>query len=499
MKRLADSVKGINTETAKAAKSFKEAGQGARGFADAVRAPGRATKDFASGLRDTIDEIERFTSMVRDIPDTVRGAIDDIKHLTVNMATLGLTIAKTRVPTLKLGAYFAGRFLKGLNSNRKAINALIKATGAYGLALKALTVGAVAFATKAMIDYSRELGKLRDELALTGRFIEVETEVLLGQSMAYERATGDAQGFVKALGQLEDARKRAIAGDETSIDFFEAIGVSEATIALINQTQAWELTKKAIDDGTLSYNQAATVLGRDVVTGLDDVEDALDDITEHEAARAGFVDRVFGPWVDIFDSIGDAADTAAFEIDQMGGELLDLLNPMNGGFLTTESRLEGINEQLGILSTFTEAFRGGSGPGTTTNPLDGFMFADIGVSGREWGLTNGPGPSSYRPPSVNTTSQNSLVNAPETQSAFLRAQQDILDAATGGINLGKRVTNTATTTGGGVGDTRDVLGQRSDRAFARLFEDAQRRAVRDAIDNADFNLSLIHIPSPRDS
>ena len=63
VKRLADSVKGINTETAKAAKSFKEAGQGARGFADAVRAPGRATKDFASGLRDTIDEIERFTSM----------------------------------------------------------------------------------------------------------------------------------------------------------------------------------------------------------------------------------------------------------------------------------------------------------------------------------------------------------------------------------------------------------------------------------------------------
>ena len=43
--------------------------------------------------------------------------------------------------------------------------------------------------------------------------------------------------------------------------------------------------------------------------------------------------------------------------------------------------------------------------------------------------------------------------------------------------------------GGGGVDTRDLLGERSDRAFARAFEDAQQRAVRDAIDNADFSLA----------
>ena len=50
----------------------------------------------------------------------------------------------------------------------------------------------------------------------------------------------------------------------------------------------------------------------------------------------------------------------------------------------------------------------------------------------------------------------------------------------------------AATSGGGGGggvDTRDLLGQRSDRAFSRAFEDAQRRAVTEAINAADFSLA----------
>ena len=80
VKRLADSVKGINTETAKAAKSFKEAGMGARGFGDAIRAPGRLVKDLGSGVKQTAEGIESFTKSMENASETLRNFNQTIKE-----------------------------------------------------------------------------------------------------------------------------------------------------------------------------------------------------------------------------------------------------------------------------------------------------------------------------------------------------------------------------------------------------------------------------------
>ena len=468
VKRLADSVKGINTETAKAAKSFKEAGQGARGFADAVRAPGRLTKDFASGLRDTITEIERFTSMVRDIPDTVRGAIDDIKHLTVNTALLGLSFTKSRQATLTLIHLGLKRLRKNMHDLLPTINKVVKATGLWEHAIRGvgigLGVGLVGAATKAVIGVTQ----FADSVKQQARFLDVSQGALAGQVMAYEAIGRSQEDAIATYTKLNTVLDEAQAGNETYIDLLTRVGIEQDNVANTDLETVFTKIKTAVDDGTLSYRDAAEVLGQDLTVAIDDVRDRQEALSNEAVDAAAWWQEQWEGAFDWWDDVQLATKELVFSI--VSGEAV------GGGSAGPTGSATGV--QLPSFDPNAPVY----------NPVTGKFVST----------------AANQPPSHLDPRARGVVTPTEMLSGGLQtgSAQDV--RARGAITPaelfrgfvsripGGTTRDTTTTTsggGGGVGDTRDVLGERNDRAFARLFEDAQRRAVRDAIDNADFSLA----------
>ena len=497
LKDFAKNIEAANKEAAKAARSFKEVGQGARGVGDLIRAPGRAIQDFGKGLKEVSQGVEEVTTTLAVLPSQLLVIKDNFQELATSLGVLGLSFSKTRVPTLKFGAYMAGKFLKGIKDNAKQLHVLAKAAGAYGIALKGLAIGGLAIATKAVINYSNELAKLSEEVQLQSKFLEINEGALFGQAKAYERVTGNTGDFVRTLEQLSAAQAKALAGDSEAIKFFEQIGISVSTLNNLNADQIWELTKKAVDDATLSYKEAAKVLDEELVVAIDDVNNSINRFSDNEAKNAGVVqgtlDRVWGPWKDIWNDSSSAIGNATTELDiflnrvsNESGQVLGFLNPINSALTLSKDLWGDINDEV---STFTEAFRGGSGPGTWfRGRMEGATVSETtnAVAAGEQAILlsvfQGMNAGSLLPP-ANTP----LHRTDEVQDAFLQNQNEIWNAITGGLAQGSRIANTATT--GGSSGAIDRSAEISAMAFARANEQGLERALRTAIGGEDFSLA----------
>ena len=415
VKRLADSVKATNTETAKAAKSFKEAGQGARGFGDAIRAPGRLVKDLGSGVKNTAEGIESLTKSMENASETLRNFNQTIKETADTVSAVVTATAK------------AGFALKVYQDRVRILN-LVK--GGLITAVGVGLVSAFAKGTKAASDHHAELRQLGIQAGLT-------TEQFQRMSDGNEDwAESVEEAYNIAAGASEDWRIRqqeALAAASEDWD---------ATTSWI--TDRWQEVKDFVgagfEIGALSYG---------AVTGRANTE------TSNAAVARFAVEH------------GLTRETAEMILRGTGAA------PANAGGPSSAAYLTG----------------GGAQTGSAAITPGGYVSLNRLPPAPEAG---GPSSDAYRGPQTG-------FGLPEggggnLQKAFFDAVASEYGLSVGdalkAVTSGEKPTLTPRPVlGGGGGDTRDLLGERSDRAFGRAYEENTQRAMRAAIEQGEFSLA----------
>ena len=438
---LEKTIKNTNKQLVNASKTLKDAGSGARGFASAIRAPGAAVKDFGKGLKDTTDALEKFSKTMRD-------SIESAKNAAVNLGILGLSFNKTRGATIKLGTYLGGRFLRNAKKLNPPLLALVKSTGAFAAAGTAAAASAAALATvmvvkgvKSASDFHKELRDLGIQAGLTAE--------------QFERM---AEGNADWAQSVEDAYDRASqASDDWRIRNQEALAAAsddwEATTTWI--TDRWQDVKDFVgtgfEIGALSYG---------AVTGRANTE------TSNAAVARFAVEH------------GLTRQTAEMILRGTGAA------PANAGGPGAEAYLTGGGAQIGSAAITPGGYVALNRlPPTPTEgggaPASAYFGGPDRVPGQFGFGISQDDTSGLAAAFFNIVSEGYGLSTTDTANAI--SSGDIPE-----------LTPRPTLGGGGTDSAARLaerLAERSERAFARAFEDAGVRAVREAIDSADFTLA----------
>ena len=471
----AEALKSLSTQTTSTAGSVKTLSEETREMVSGGGASVEALQTIAESSKKTADEVDSLRDGMSQLSEILQGVVAGGGAL---LQLVGWGRAFRTARTGAENAAGAVRSLRrtlrefadsgGANLGRfgSAAVSLAKGVTVAKVAVTGLTVAVGVGLARAAAKATRALADLSAEVQLDARYLEVSTGALFGQAQAYERVTGEAGDFARMLAELEKVQAGAAAGNATHIRFVEQLGVSLSTLQQLDTIQFWELVKKGVDEGTLSYKEAARVLDRDLIEATDEVQTRLDRFSDAEAERVGYLkglwrgltDDVTGGWDSITHGIGDAytqLDLFASKVDEDSGQILGWLNPVNAAITLTGELL---GEAADEATRFSEAFRGGTGPGTWTVPPS--LTTDGSDPQNLYKMLT---PARWEQLYAQPDRSNLLHRSDESQAAVLAGQNAIWQIIEDAINQGKRETG-----GGGGGSTgggalRDVRVVEADR------------------------------------
>ena len=269
----------------------------------------------------------------------------------------------------------------------------------------------------------------------------------------------------------------AIDGNKEYLELVSKVGIAHKDLQNTNLEAFFNKVKIAVDKGSLSYREAERILGKDLVIALDNVrnnQNAIADDAVDAAAR----------WQENWDSSFNWWNSVKLEAKEFKFNLGSAISELVFG----DAVLSNTSQRPYTPSTNPDADPFSIAGRVRDEQTRQSFLADTSDPNNIYKtLTENAWEQAYQPILNPTTSQTSLSSSTEAQSAFVQAQQGILDLVNEGINRGKR-TDTTPTTGGGSSPI-DRSPEISARAFARANEQGLERALRTAIGGEDFSLA----------
>ena len=485
LKDFANNLKSANTEAAKAAESFRKTGQGAKNFGDAVRAPSKSVGEFGKGLKEVAEGVNELNRAWRDVVGPAANAagtglllgraysnLDKSQRQAVRSA-LGWKNAVKQSDRAAIALYNSAGILDkaiaGVNKSTEALNKTFKVAANRANILFGITTAAIL--AKELADVVRETSKFAAAAKEQARFLEISRGALAGQTLAYEAIGKSQEDVIETYNRLDDVLLGAIDGNQDYVDLLEEVGIASDDLANVGLEEVFSRVKSAVDDGTLSYKQAASILGQDLTVAIDDVRDRQEALTNDGVDAAAWWQENWEGAFDWWDNVKLKAKELTFSI--VSGTAVD------------GKRTGPPGSDTGVQLPGFDLF------GNIINPVTGDVVQTLNRSGTPAPEAGGPGSAAYFGPQVG-------FGLPEGSPTDLRgAFLDAVSNANPGVSLNELLSGIASgevfdavsSSGGGGGGSSGSSFDVSGRAFARAEEDGLRRALSTAIRSEDFSLA----------
>ena len=351
------------------------------------------------------------------------------------------------------------------------------------------------------------------ETTLMAEALGTNAEALFANRQEYEKIGKTATDYKNVLTNLIIAQGEALTGSERHIKVFEKLGLTMDEVAKMDAATLYDTIKEGSDQGILSATDLNVFLRKESIATFRQVKQGSTDLTNSQIEDAANVakgwdeamanleesaiEAISAAEQDLLDFIKiiergatfvlrivtnpsdsrpDDSDASLFEqvandfIDLLQGDIDNLFNfgdlweALTGNYDTSPTTLEeraAMGDRHPLYqrydSEFSEAFRGQS-------PQEALQVIASGD------LTQG---------------QRELL-------ARIDAENNILGATRAGLETGRQIVRDSEgspSRGGGGSGTLDRSADRSKDAFARAFDTAGVRAVRNAIQSSDFTLA----------
>ena len=200
----------------------------------------------------------------------------------------------------------------------------MKSTGAFEIALKGVGVALAGLAAKELTDVIRDTAEFAEALQDQARFLEISQGALAGQVLAYETIGRSQEDAIETYARLNMLVEGAISGNQEYVNILGQVGIAEKNIKDIDLATVYAKTKKAVDNGNLSYKDAEKILGQDLTKALDDVRINQNAIADDAVDAAGNWQESWASKFRWWDSVELEAKEIKFNIGAAFGDLFNL-------------------------------------------------------------------------------------------------------------------------------------------------------------------------------